>query len=322
MSSFDTEQEKHSFFEKVKYYFYEHLLAISLAFSRLRRLPLQTLASTFLIAFSLSLAIIFAFFIKSTQEIPERLLKSSVMTLYLNEQVNEQELKKFYTHLESYAAVGQIEYISSDVIAQEVFGDQLPALLEQSLPTLLSVSLKDIPAQYQEDKYLLNMKNQLADHPLVYQVSLDQTWHSQLFSLIHLGQVLSWGLGLVLLSTVLIIINYTIYMTLEKYRDEISIYHDLGAQLTFIQRPFLYQGFLLASLGSLMTLMILSLSYVALSQDLSKIGELVGLSLQVGYDQLIVMFQLLGFVIVFAWTSAYISMRRWLNLFAQTHEQA
>ena len=110
-------------------------------------------------------------------------------------------------------------------------------------------------------------------------------------------------------------------MTLEKYRDEISIYHDLGASNSFIQRPYLYQGLFLAIAGALLSVGMVLLSYYSLVQDLAKIEELLGYSISFNSQDLIFMSQFLVAVIVFAWICSFSSIRKWLNIFDKNHHK-
>ena len=323
MSNFELDGDKHSTAEKVKYFFYEHILAFSLAVSRLSRVRYQTIASIFLIAFAMSLSLIFAFALKNSYQLSSSLSQSSTMTIYPTSSVERQQIESLKQSLLQYDVVDTITLISPEQIALEVFQNELPEYMRQSLPTLLSVTLTDLPSKNntQMDSYLYDLKQKIQAHPNVNQVDLDLVWHSQLKSMLHLGQMVSWGIGLVLLFTVIIVTNYTIRMMLEKYRDEISIYHDLGATHTFIQRPYLYQGLLLAFAGALLTLCLLTAGYFSLSQDLSKIEELFQCSLRLDTSDFYFMGKFLLGVIFFAWICSLTSIKKWLHLFDLSQQQ-
>lgn len=322
MSNLDLGQDTQSWSEKLQYFIAEHKMAISLAWTRLYRQRFQTLAAVSLIAFSMSLSLLFAFFLKSSYEISQQLTQSSTMTIYLQDHVSQTQFEQLTQFLDSFETLGHAQLIEPDQIAREVFQDDLPATMRQSLPTLLSVSLSEIPEEYQTEKYLMSLKEQLSDHPLIYQVDLDLQWHGQLQALLHLGQYLGWGVGLVLISTVIIMTNYTIRMTLEKFRDEIAIYHDLGAAGSFIQRPYVYQGLFMAGTGAFLTLVFILCGYFTLAKDLKLIEQLLRVSLEFSMSDLFFILKFLVSMIVFAWVCAMTSIRNWLNVFDQRHRSS
>ena len=108
-------------------------------------------------------------------------------------------------------------------------------------------------------------------------------------------------------------------MSLEKQRDEIAIYQDLGASFSFIQRPYLYQGIILAIVGGLLSICLLSLGFLFLSKDLQKLESFFNTSLMISYYDIKLALQFLLAVVSFAWLSSLSSIRKWLFLFDKSY---
>lgn len=312
MSKFELDQENHTMIERLKHFFYEHALALSLAFSRLSRVKYQSIASVILIGFSMGLCLIFGLIIKNTFQLSKTLSQGSTMTVYPVDNLSVSSLEALKVDILKAPLVTRIDFIGPDQISKEVFQDSVPDYLQNTLPTLLSVEL-DIAHDAQGE--LFNLKEYVLSIPQVSQVNIDFLWYSQLKSMMNLSQTISWGIGLVLLSTVIIITNYTIRMSLEKHRDEIAIYQDLGASYSFIQRPFLYQGLMLAGAGALLTILLLAIGYLSLSADVRKLESLFNISIFFSYADTMFSFQCIVVMIFFAWLSSLASIRKWLYLF-------
>lgn len=303
--------------DRVKHFAYEHYLAQSLAIRRLSGLRLQTLASVFLITFSLSLLFIFTFVLKSTYEISSQLKESSSLTIYPDSALSPQALDTVEGNLKSLGLIKTVQRVTPQRIYEEVFDGDLPGYMYEALPTLFQLTLEETIFQTKSHEQLYRLKQSLEADKNIEKVDMDLLWYQHLGSLFRLGQIASSFIGLVLFFTVIVVINYTVRMMLEKHREEIGIYQDLGANASFIQRPYLYQGLILSIVGTLLTLSLLLIVHHFLQEDLISLETFLRCSLTFSQSDLLFLTQCSSAVIFFAFISSWTTIRKWLYAFEQ-----
>ncbi|NBV29177.1 hypothetical protein EBS02_09225, partial [bacterium] len=239
MRTLNLDLENISFKQRLHHLYYEHLLAASLGWQRLFRQSYQTAGAIILIGLALSVCLIFGLTLRITQHFQAELEHTSSITIFPNTEIphasyqdllerlkNQQDLQ----NLKIYSAGDLVEELLDKNIAQS-FWENIPGVITASSPKNFSVN------------EILQLKKELEQDPSIIAVEFDQFWHSKIMRLISFAHILSWIIGGVLVSTVVLMVNYSIKLLMEKYKQEISVLYHLGASSHFIQRPYLYQGF-------------------------------------------------------------------------------
>ena len=148
--------------------------------------------------------------------------------------------------------------------------------------------------------------------PKVESVQLDSAWVLRLDALLRLGRTAVLLLA-ALLGTGLIAITFSIIrMQVLTHRAEIEVSRLLGATDGFIQRPFLYYGFLLGLGGGIVAWLLVGGAALWLRAPLSELVRLYDLALVLhalgGRDSAL----LLGLSAGLGWLGAVISL--WQHL--------
>ena len=148
--------------------------------------------------------------------------------------------------------------------------------------------------------------------PKVESVQLDSAWVLRLDALLRLGRTAVLLLA-ALLGTGLIAITFSIIrMQVLTHRAEIEVSRLLGATDGFIQRPFLYYGFLLGLGGGIVAWLLVGGAALWLRAPLSELVRLYDLTLVLhalgGRDSAL----LLGLSAGLGWLGAVISL--WQHL--------
>lgn len=149
--------------------------------------------------------------------------------------------------------------------------------------------------------------------PKVEHVQLDSAWVRRLDALLKLGRTAVLALG-VLLSAGLIAISFSIIrMQILTHRTEIEVSRLLGATDGFIQRPFLYYGFLLGLGGGIMAWLLVGAAALWLRAPLGELVRLYDLTLVLQALDARDSVMLLAFAASLGWLGAMISLRQHLR---------
>jgi cell division transport system permease protein len=149
--------------------------------------------------------------------------------------------------------------------------------------------------------------------PKVEHVQLDSAWVRRLDALLKLGRTAVLVLA-ALLSAGLIAISFSIIrMQVLSHRAEIEVSGLLGATDGFIQRPFLYYGFLLGLGGGIVAWLLVGAAAFWLRAPLGELVSLYDLTLVLQAPGARDSALLLAFAAGLGWLGAIISLRQQLR---------
>jgi cell division transport system permease protein len=225
--------------------------------------------------------------VSNLQQFTVTLPSTNQISLFLKTDVDSTQSNQLINKLRNHALVQSVNLISKEQALEEFkinsgFGVALDALVSNPLPVVIEVlpkeNIDDVPQ-------LLQLANEFQHLSEVDFAQLDMQWAKRLQELIAAAQRASALLNLFLLVSVLFITANTVRLELQRRRDEVIISQLVGATTAFIRRPFLYSGFWLGFLASIMawfivtiTLLTLKPSVEALSVAYQNIFHLVFLS--------------------------------------------
>ena len=243
--------------------FSAHSTALKLSFRNLAQSPFTTFMTILAIGIALSLPLGLHALLKNIQDVASGFEYQGSLTLYLDAKIPEPEIYALQSKIKSeFPEVLNTKYISADTalaeFRQQVDIENVLALLPQNpLTGMIVVQINSEDTPY---KKTVQLKNTFADYPWVKMVDLDYEWVEKLQAFLHLGQVLSNCLGLLIGLGVMFIIGNIIRLSLEKHKDELEVLNLLGATRSFIRRPFLYRGFCYSVLGAIVAALIITLA--------------------------------------------------------------
>lgn len=293
------------------HFYYEHWIAASLGWRRLWRQPYQTLASVLLIALSLALVVFFALGLKATENWRGGLRCSSQIMLFPKQVLTLEEKAYLSRDLMALGYFNAPEYHEPQDLMQELLSEKIPQELLPSIPGIYTAQTSiDISLPK-----LLQIKEEIESWPQIEKVEIDQIWHIKISQILKLLQIMTSLVGFVLIASVVLMINYSIKMLMDRYQQEISILYHLGATAYFIQRPYLYQGFFLGLIGVSAAVLTLFFALFSVREQLDHLQELYHFSLLPSPQEQGYVFASLAFVLFFSTISSYIATRKWLGVF-------
>ncbi len=261
--------------QKIVHYFHCHLEALKTSAHQLLLHPILTLFTLLTIGLSLSLPLGFYSFFKPIQQISQGWDQGSEMTLYLRA-ASPAQIDTLLKKTKQYPVVEKATYLSPEQVLKEFqqtakMDDVFSLLPENPLPGLIQLRLAQDKIVKSE---MESMQAEFAKEPLVDKIVLDYEWIEKLNAFLALGKTLTEILSLIIGLGVIFIVGNTLRLALERHRDEIEVFAEVGATKAYIRRPFLYRGTLYGLFGGLIAVSVLDLITYSLKAPTHKIASL------------------------------------------------
>lgn len=210
----------------------------------LARSPFASLMTIAVLGLSLTLPATLYVVVKNSQAVGAQWETASEITLFLQKELNSEQVETFKRRIELKDEVSSVSWISRDDALREFreysgFGSAIDYLESNPLPDVLLV----IPsADYRTSNRAADLQASLARESEVADAKLDLDWIERLQALVRLVEDSLAALALLLCIAVVLIVGNTIRLGILNRRDEIMIMKLVGATNGYIQRPFLYTG--------------------------------------------------------------------------------
>lgn len=222
------------------------------AFRRLWRTPVASTMTLAVLAIALALPAFMYSALNNLQQLTSGLYTEPHISLYLQPDLDADEVNRFSDKLMRNADVAQIETVSAsqglrDFKRYSRFADMLDLFDHNPLPAVIVVTPRS-----QQPAALAALRVSLASASEVDEARLDMEWVQRLKAFTDLARRGAWVLGALLALTVLLVVGNTVRMTIESRRDEIVVSKLVGATDAWVRRPFLYSGFWFGVCGAVM----------------------------------------------------------------------
>ena len=282
---------------------------------RLLRSPIQSLLTWMAIAIAITLPISLYLALQNIQQLGKGWQDNAQMSVFLERKAKSRAVEQLIEKIDADADVASVELISAekalvDFQQSSGLGSIIENLDVNPLPNTLVVQA--VPALNTPER-LGELAKRLEQYPLVDEVQLDMGWLQRLYELLTLGQRIVVALALVLILGVLLIIGNTLRLAVENRRDEITVVKMVGGTDGFVRRPFLYTGFWYGIGGGLLSVILLGLLSIWLSNPVSNLSELYGSEYSlIGLSAM----ASLGLIVVtgvMGWIAAWFSVHRHLQ---------
>nr|WP_092074357.1 permease-like cell division protein FtsX [Dendrosporobacter quercicolus]NSL49261.1 ABC transporter permease [Dendrosporobacter quercicolus DSM 1736]SDM89856.1 cell division transport system permease protein [Dendrosporobacter quercicolus] len=234
----------------------------------LRRNGLMSFASISTVALSLLILGIFLILVLNLNHMASALESQVQITVYLKDDLPELEIREAGTGITQIEGVTQVLFVDKQEAMErfkERLGDQqglLAALGETNpLPDAFEVKV-DRPERVKPAAAAITTLDGVEN------VKFGQEVVDQLFTLTKMVRIFGLVLIVFLALAALFIISNTIRLTVFARRKEIGIMKYVGATDWFIRWPFLIEGMVLGFGGALVSVLILSRTYSAITQQI------------------------------------------------------
>ncbi|MBY6064056.1 cell division protein FtsX [Pseudidiomarina sediminum] len=278
----------------------------------LARYPFASLMTMAVLGLSLTLPATLYVIVKNTDAVGANFQQASEMTLFLRQDLSEQEVATFHKRVQVNPAVASTRLIDkaaglADFRQRSGFGEALDTLENNPLPDVLIVT----PAEsYRHPAAAEQLLQQMQQQREVDQARLDVGWLQRFQAIVRLIQDGFLGLALLLSIAVVLIVGNTIRLNISSKRDEIAVMKLVGATDAYIQRPFLYTGLWYGLLGGVITWIATGVLLWWLSAAVRDIAELYDSQFRLTGLNITEMGVVWGFAIGIGLLGSYLAVRK------------
>ena len=263
-------------FDRLSAYRDNHAHALFSSLGRLVTKPFSFLMTIIVLSSSISLACGFYLTLINVQQLTSNLESSNQISLFLKTEINDEQAKELARKIRQNPQVQSVNIINKEQALVEFknysgFGAAMDVLEQNPLPSVLQVLAKNSL----EDKTALEeLYNNLQKFDQVETVQLDMQWVSRLQSIVTVVRYIVWLFSTMIAVGVIFIIGNTIRLELQSRKEEVVIAKLVGATNAFIRRPFLYTGFWLGFISSVVAWFIAAISLLILKQPVEQLSGL------------------------------------------------
>lgn len=237
-------------------------------FSSLKHNIWMTFASIITVLLSLFILGFFSIAVVNLNKLADTLESQVQVSIYLKDDVNQDEIDKTKEELIKLPGVENIRFISKEEALsdfKERLGDQ-QYLLESlegtnPLPDAFMVSASSPSA-------VKNIAEKAEALEYVDTATFSQDIINHLFNLTHLIRIIGVALIILLTGAAIFIISNTIRLTIFARRKEIAIMKYVGATDWFIRWPFLLEGMFLGLMGGGIAAVLLRFVYQRITLEI------------------------------------------------------
>ncbi|MDF2676044.1 MAG: transporter permease [Bacillota bacterium] len=182
------------------------------------------------------------------------------VAVYLNEDISEEQINELGEDFKQIDGVLSVAYQSKDYALdkmKEDWGEDaylLDGLQQNPLPNTYVVQLKDVANSE-------NVIDELENYEGVEEVKFYEDAVNSLIAIADFIKKMGTGIIAVLLLISIFIISNTIKITVMNRKKEIELMQYIGATNGYVRGPFMIEGILLGTIGSVAAIIILMLAY-------------------------------------------------------------
>lgn len=255
-----------------------HRWSARVSWQRLWAEPLGSLLTIALTGLALALPLLLVAAAMNLGSLASRIGDSGEISAFLKTGVAEAAARQLAADLRRQSGVADVAVHSpadglAELASVPEFATALDALGENPLPYVLLLKL-GVDADRER------LLEALAARPEVELIQHDQRWRQRLQRVQDLLARLFWLAASLLGAAVLMVIGANVRSEVQGRAEEIRIVLLLGGTAGFVRRPFLWSGFWLGSLASLVALAILWSVGLALAAPVDAIAASYGASFQ------------------------------------------
>ena len=297
----------------MKVWLAHHLDAALLALRRLAAAPVNSLLSLLAVGIALALPAGGQMLLANALHLAGTTSAVPQISVFMAANADRRAAAEIESRLGKYGGVKQVQFAAREETLVRMktnpgLRDVIEVLPANPFPDAFVVTAADDSPEAME-----KLAVEFRQWPKVEHVQLDSAWVRRLDALLKLGRTAVLLLG-ALLGTGLIAISFSIIrIQVLTHKAEIEVSQLLGATDGFIQRPFLYYGFLLGLGGGIMALLLVSAAALWLRTPLGELVRLYDLTLVLQSLDLRDSALLLGFAAGLGWLGAMISLRQHLR---------
>jgi cell division transport system permease protein len=193
-------------------------------------------------------------------------------TVYLTENASNAETKRLEKFLNAQEYSQSVRYISKDeatLIMREELGNDFEMLqIENIFPASIDVSLK---SAYAEPDSIAKIRKSLADFSVISDFFYQKSMAELINRNIRKMSLFGFGFTALLLIITISLINNTVRLSIYSKRFLMQTAKLLGAEESFIRRPFVYNAAVSGLLAGSLASLLIVLSVIMLRNNFSDL---------------------------------------------------
>lgn len=248
------------FFGRMRYF-------ISRALLNIRQNFFINLVTVLTIAIGLLILSLFLLILVNVEDAAHEWSRQVQVTVYLDKEPSPPEFSQLRSRIQSLPGTDAVTLISKDEALKRfrarLRGQEtlLEGVTNDLLPASVEISLK----RGSRDSESVEMfVGRLKKIPGIGEIQYGEEWVRKLTTFMQFCRFVVTLIGGFLLISVLFIVSNTIKLTIYARRDELELLSLVGATRMFIKAPFLIEGIIQGTVGSLLALALLAGSYYLL----------------------------------------------------------
>lgn len=273
----------------------------------LRRRRGANMISILIMGLSLLILVVFILVTLNISGVIEKTTEEHRVYVYLRDGISRAASRDIQYGMLGMEGVEEVSFVTrSEALTEfrEALGDDsgfLEDLVDNPLPESFRVKLKP---DYIRSDVLDHMASQVADMPGVEEVRYGKRWLGRGEALVRGFYMVDFGLGLIILLSVIFVISNTVRLTVLHRKKTINVMKLVGATNNYVRTPFVIEGALQAVAAALIAMGLLALIYIFMKRYLPGIiffrGEAIA--------AFVIFCALLGSLV------SYTAMRRYLKI--------
>lgn len=190
------------------------------------------------------------------------------VVIYLQDQATDDQISRMYNDFKQEPYVSEVDYISKD----QALSDYIATLKDPNLVESLQNSDKFLPASLRVSVNDVSKINDLLSKAQTYDIySSSAAPTGAADTIIRFKNTFTVISGIIIIALViisLVVISNTIRATVFARRTEIAIMKQVGATDNFIRIPFFTEGILIGIFSSVITYIVIWISYTSITKFL------------------------------------------------------
>ena len=258
----------------------QHQSALTTAWQRLWRTPLNTLLALLVMGIALTLPAGGYVLLGKLAVLGQSTDSVQQISVFMVTEAHPRDVAEVESQLKRAGV--NYRYVSKDTAWRDMqakpgIADVLAGLSRNPLPDAFVIDAGGLSSQAME-----TFRQQFSALPRVAHVQLDTAWVQRLELMQKIGRLVV-SLLAALFSVALVAITFnTIRLQVLAQADEIEVSRLIGATDVFIRRPFAYVGILQGFLGGLVAVVLVTFGLTQLQGPAADLAALYGMQFQLG----------------------------------------
>jgi len=267
------------------------------------------------IALSILIVSVFALFFINTNDLINHWKKGIRIMVYLKANTLEAKVPDIKKKFEEMYGVAEADFISKEDALKRLKSQikrqisLLEDLKENPLPDAFEVRM--IPSSQSWQK-VETLSKKIKSLSYVDDVEYGKQWLGRFTNIVSLFRITGYGVGGLFFMAAVFIVANTIRLVLYSRREEIEIMRLIGASDSFIKTPFYIQGLIQGTLGGIIGLAILFVTFIIIASNIEQ-GFLPG-SFQVRFLPPLAFFSIVISSMFVGWLGCYLSLKQFLRI--------